>query len=364
MKGILKFAFTELKLILRERSFYFWAIVLPVAFVYIFSGLGNGNTVKSTGPEVLIVNRDTGSCSTALIAHLRKEHVTLAFDTSREKVQREFIIPPDFTEKVRDKEKATLQFRIGGATLDEAAVQVKVSLYRAIYKYLINKYTGIEDPREVLTIHTTWAGRESYIPSGVIHQMPATILTFLLFNLLIFGGTNLTKLRDRGMLKRFATTPAGKKGLWAGLFLTNMLVALLVIVIIMVSSILLFSASFGLVPLLYLILLLLVFATFVASLSIYMGSVLKKPEAVTGVSVLVANVLAALGGTWWPVEIVPDFMKKIAMLLPTGWAMAASDKLLFYKFPFSSILLHLIVLTGFTLIFAFLSIRYFRIEKV
>jgi len=137
MKGILRFARTELKLILRERSFYFWAVVLPLAFVYIFSGLGSDEPGEAAGPEVYISDQDTGSCSKALIAYLKEEKVSLAFDTTAGKVRRELIIPPDFSEKVENREKVTLQFRVNGAALDEAAVQVKVSLYRAIYKFLI-----------------------------------------------------------------------------------------------------------------------------------------------------------------------------------------------------------------------------------
>jgi len=363
VRGIIRFSLTELKLILKEKSFYFWAIILPIFFIFVFSGIGGDNSGKDIKTIVYITNLDNGQFSKDLIDNLKKENLSIKFKKKEEKVSRELIIPPDFSKKIENKKKVILKFKVKGTKLDNYAVQVKVSLYRAIYKFLIKKYLGIEKPNEILTIKTEWAGRASYIPSGVIHQAPATILTFLLFNLLIFGGTNLVKLRERGMLSRFATTPLGKKGIWSGLFLTNMFVAIVVILMIIFSSSLLFSVSFGLIPLLNMIFLLFIFSGFTASLSIYLGSVLKKEEAVVGVSVLLANLLAGLGGCWWPIEIVPDFMKKIAMLMPTWWAMAASDKLLFFKQPFSSILTYLFVLIGFTLVFAILSIKYFKIEK-
>ncbi len=364
MRGIIKFGLTELKLVLKDKSFYFWAIVLPVFFVFIFSGLGNDSGGKEEKTVVYIKNLDKGEFSKELINNLKKEKLSLKFDKKGKKVSRELIIPSDFSDKVKSRKKVVLKFKIKGSKLNSYAIQVKISLYRAIYKFLIKRYLGIEKPDKILSIKTEWAGRASYIPSGVIHQMPATIITFLLFNLLIFGGTNFVKLRERGMLERFVITPLGRKGMWFGLFLTNMFVAFIVIIMIIITSSLLFSVSFGMIPLLNMLFVLIVFSTFVAALSIYMGSVLKKAEAVTGVAVLLANLLAALGGCWWPIEIVPDFMKKIAMVLPTGWAMAATDKLLFYKNPFSSIIPNLFILIGFTIVFALLSIKFFNIEKI
>ncbi len=364
MRGIIKFSLTELKLVLKEKSFYFWAIVLPVFFLFIFSGLGNNSEGKEEKTIVYIKNLDKGGFSKELINNLKKEKLSLKFNKRGKKVLRELIIPPDFSNKVKNKEKVILKFKIKGSKLDNYAIQVKISLYRAIYKFLIKRYLEIEKPNKILSVKTEWAGRASYIPSGVIHQMPATILIFLLFNILIFGGTNLVKLREIGMLKRFVITPMGKVGVWLGLFLTNMFVAILVSLMIIIFSAILFSVSYGLIPILNMLIILLVFATFVSSLSIYFGSVLKKIEAVIGISVLVANLLAALGGCWWPIEIVPNFMKKIAMLLPTGWAMEALDKLLFYKFPFVSVLTNLVILALFTIFFAILSIKFFKIEKV
>ncbi len=363
MKGIIHFALTEFKLILRDKSFYFWAIVLPMFFIFVFSGVGDSSANKSVKIKLSVKNLDKGVYSVELIDYLRNENILLEKNLKEKKPERELIIPEGFSKRVGEGKTAVLKFKVKGRSLDSKAVQIKISLYRAVYKFLVKKYLGISKPEKILEIKSEWAGKASYIPSGVVHQLPATILMFILFNLLIYGGTNLSMLRERGMLKRFVITPMGKSGIWIGLFLTNIILAFIVSFILVLATIILFSVTFGTIPLLNMLVILIVFSFFTSSLSIYLGSVLKRQEAVVGVAVLVANLLAALGGCWWPIEIVPDFMKTIAMLLPTGWAMSALDKLLFYKYPFSTVLLHLLVLMGFTLIFAYLSIRYFKIER-
>ena len=63
------------------------------------------------------------------------------------------------------------------------------------------------------------------------------------------------------------------------------------------------------------------FTLAMACLSIFVGSVIRKEELIVGVSVLAANVFAALGGCWWPAEIVPPTFKTLAMVSPAFWAM-------------------------------------------
>lgn len=45
---------------------------------------------------------------------------------------------------------------------------------------------------------------------------------------------------------------------------------------------------------------------------------------------LLALTFAALGGAWWPLEIVPEFMQRIGHLTPVAWVMDAFRQLLFY----------------------------------
>jgi ABC-type multidrug transport system permease subunit len=46
--------------------------------------------------------------------------------------------------------------------------------------------------------------------------------------------------------------------------------------------------------------------------------------------VLGANVLAALGGCWWPIEVAPRWMQELASWLPTGWVMNALHRLMLF----------------------------------
>ena len=60
-------------------------------------------------------------------------------------------------------------------------------------------------------------------------------------------------------------------------------------------------------------------AMFCASAGLLLGSIAKTEGQASGLGVLLSNLLAALGGCWWPIEITPDWMQFLQKLLPTGW---------------------------------------------
>jgi ABC-type multidrug transport system permease subunit len=67
--------------------------------------------------------------------------------------------------------------------------------------------------------------------------------------------------------------------------------------------------------------------------------------------------MAALGGCWWPLEIVPSWMRKIAFALPTGWAYDALNRVMALDSGLPGVTTHLVVLLGIALVTLPLSVR-------
>ena len=62
-----------------------------------------------------------------------------------------------------------------------------------------------------------------------------------------------------------------------------------------------------------------------------MATFVKTESQLSGVSLLVVLAMSSLGGSWWPLEIVPDFMKTLAHVITiNAWAMDAFKDLLWY----------------------------------
>ena len=77
---------------------------------------------------------------------------------------------------------------------------------------------------------------------------------------------------------------------------------------------------------------------------------------------LFANILAALGGCWWPIEVTPDWMQGLQKLMPTGWTMDALHKLISFQSGAASALPNVAILLTATLVVAALAVRRFRYE--
>jgi ABC-type multidrug transport system permease subunit len=107
----------------------------------------------------------------------------------------------------------------------------------------------------------------------------------------------------------------------------------------------------------------LAFTLAMACLSIFIGSVLKKEELIVGVSVLTANMLAGLGGCWWPIEIVPPAARTLGMVSPAYWAMDTFHQVIFFGKGFAAIWPNLLVLLGFTAVFMILALRFFKVNE-
>jgi ABC-type multidrug transport system permease subunit len=81
-----------------------------------------------------------------------------------------------------------------------------------------------------------------------------------------------------------------------------------------------------------------------------------------GIGVISANLLAALGGCWWPIEVAPPWMQKLALFLPTGWAMDAVHKLAIFELGPLSTVPHIVGMLAATALLGTLAVRAFRYE--
>ena len=79
------------------------------------------------------------------------------------------------------------------------------------------------------------------------------------------------------------------------------------------------------------------FALASASLGILLGTLFKDPDKCASIAVWVAILLAPLGGLWWPLEIVGPFMRRLAYVVPTGWAMEGVNAMLAFGAGFADV---------------------------
>ena len=103
-------------------------------------------------------------------------------------------------------------------------------------------------------------------------------------------------------------------------------------------------------------------AGFCASAGLWLGTIAGTEAQASGLGVLTANALAALGGCWWPIEITPAWMQALQKLLPTGWTMDALHKLISFHAGAMSAVPNVVTLIVATVVVAWLAVRRFRYQ--
>lgn len=93
-----------------------------------------------------------------------------------------------------------------------------------------------------------------------------------------------------------------------------------------------------------LLLIMIGFVTCIASIAFLLATFVRTDQQAGTAITFIALTLAPLGGAWWPLEIVPNFMQAIAYLTPVGWAMDGFTRIIFYGAGVGDVLLNVGIL--------------------
>ena len=73
-------------------------------------------------------------------------------------------------------------------------------------------------------------------------------------------------------------------------------------------------------------------------------------------------VMAGLGGCWWPLEIVPGWLRTAGHIFPTAWMMDGMHQLVSFGNGVEAILPYAAILLGYGLVFGLLGARFLKIQ--
>lgn len=374
MKKIWHIACLDLKLTVKDKAFFFWMLLFPLAFIIIFGNLFQGSKTD-TKASLTVLNQDKGRWGAYFAEKLKAPGIELTVEaTAPKEYVRMLVLPSDFSAKIEKRAAQTLLLKKdsesnlqAGAVAETKIVQAMVKLIAELVIYGnqrdIKAFFATRSPyRDLVLVKTRLPeGTITKVPSGFDHVIPGILVQFVMMMVLIYGGISVMEDRKRRVLARILYSSASFAELFGGKFLGRVLMGLLQSAILIAAGKLFFHLSLGNAWLSGLNIL--VFTLAMACLSIFVGSVLKKEELIVGVSVLMSNMFAALGGCWWPEEIVPPAFRTLGMVSPAYWAMDTFHKVIFFGKGFAAVWPNLLVLLGFTAVFMALALRFFKVEE-
>jgi len=340
---------------LRSRVTVMWLFLMPIVFMF-FIGTTTSRMGGMDGPVALAVERGDGSgfLSEHLLRRLEQRDFAVA-TLSDKPPERLLRVPDDFTSDLLAGEQVTViyEYEPGALSASYDLLRVQRAAYTVLADVIVSDAANAEDgsaaiarvdaaPRPV-TLSVAPAGRRVEVPSGFEQAVPGMLVMFTMIVLLTSGAIDLLVDRQRGVLRRLASLPVGRGWIVAGKWGGKLTLASVQVAFALLIGTLLFGMSWG--PHLPMIMIvLLAWAAFCASLAFLLGSVGRTEAQILGLGLGVTMFMAALGGCWWPIEITPPAFQALQMMLPSGWAMDALHRLISFRAGAASALPHVLAL--------------------
>lgn len=406
LKNLLQIAWLYLYTTYKDRSTLIWGLALPLIFTTVL-GVGMQGFASDDAPptwRIAVVNEDNGSFGEELIASL-DAHPSLvaapstqaAADSALEaaEISVALHIPAELSSNLHAGLPTTLPFysRINeplsaqvveqavlaalfelSASVDIANASLQVAERMDLFgregapsqaEYLQTSLAAAQaaqetQPISVTTRQLTRLDAQAEVPIGFTQASPGNMVIFSMF-FIVYGASSILLEREQGTLRRLLTTPASKLAILGGKLLGVFIAGVVQITLLVVVGQVAFNVPWGQSPA-ALAAMILAFAFCITSMGMLLAALVRTFAQIDALSMMLILPLAGLGGAMWPIEIVPEFMQKIAMWLPTGWAMRGFQDIIIRGFGLTEILPSAGVLVLFGLVFLVLGVWRFKYE--
>ena len=174
---------------------------------------------------------------------------------------------------------------------------------------------------------------------------------------------SIVRERQNNTLERLLASSASKGTILGGIYIGTALRGLIQIIIFWAFGILFFNVDLGLSPLAVIVLSVLM-VIMSAAFALMLATLARTQRSAGSLATVTALILAPLGGCWWPLFILPEWMQTIAKISPHAWANSGFNKLMLFGADFASVVPEMIALVVFTAIFGIIAVMRFRTSAV
>ena len=337
----------------RDRLAALFTIVLPVIFT-IFLGLIIGSADNGKLP-VAIADSDGSVASQQLVQTLGQspslQLKTTAADAVDKAVQNQdvaagLIIPKGYGAAITVGQPIALtvvrvQTSSGGQSvwqvIEQTVADVNVSMLAArtaaqqvasaagvtMTDSLITSARSLADAAlasPTISVQETSSAKSGQVTAGGFDQSSSgSLVNWVLFSLLGIG-TAMVWERRQGLLRRLSVAGITAPEIISGKMISMLIITFLQQLLLILLGQLAFHVHYFNSPA-ALLLVMVSLSMLAASFGLLISVAFKSEQAVIATTVISAQLLAAVGGAWFPLEITGATFNKVAHFLPSAWVM-------------------------------------------
>lgn len=350
---------------------------LPIVSILIYF-FAYGSSLGSETIKIGVANQDKGSYTTALVKLLKAEKNISVTEVSKAQGEKELLGGQKNALIVMEKgantsiqQEKPSHFKVKALQSEDTAKSLERILATQLERLVkIERISEGKDfnksfaayEAEQLTVKNVNLSNKSEIDKS----MSAQIIGFFCMMLLYAAGSLgelLLKEREEGTFYRLMSTPVSSKQYILGTALFSLVTLLAEIAICLLAMRFVFQINPG-TSLVSLFAVLALFAVFAISISLAFSFIFKSRRSLSAVQTTIFTISTLLSGALIPIQIMPNFMQRIAEFMPQFWVMDAVSKLQ-QEAEFFGLSLNVLVLLGYTLFFLSLAAyRYTRNSEI
>ncbi|OAS13566.1 ABC transporter permease [Paenibacillus oryzisoli] len=369
MSNSIVIALNMLRRSLFQRKGLLLYLIIPTAAVsLIIAVLGKQSENRA---DIAYLNLDQGTLGTQIVQELgafpdyrlvsAASEAELKSDVIKQKVTGAFIIPADLSQKLFAGGTPP-QLEMYQLNANESTVTLQISLDGILARYqdTISTYSeqGLTGTAlQELALQTLAFMQKHQISPNItdLHMytnpnMHIVIGFMLIFMMSLINSTVSLVMEDRRFrtMARTYTAPVRAIEIVAGNFLGSFAVGTLQVLVILFITRYVAGYEYGL-PFLPQFIILEFFLLASMGIASTVASMVKNATNMNVINSLVVTPTCMLGGCFWPISLMPDWMQKLANFVPQKWALDAIERMSAGQ-PLSHMWMHMGVLALFGLI--------------
>ncbi len=403
----------DLKIYVLDRSALLFSLVFPFVFVLLFSLVMGGAFAPSDKAYTVyvateeptaslsqkIIDAMTGSTAKETAGGLAIRQVNpqqARVSLAEEKIGGYLLFPVDFTSRVVAGEPTTLTVRVNpeATTTRAALLSIAGTLASEFEAYQVRlraiaELAGGAVPPEVYQALVPCPGSgsggaggggagsasggnvapvsfvfekvgENQPPKAADLLVPGYLTMFVFFALAL-NAAALVQERENYTLERMVAGSATRFSIVIGKMAGAFVRGLVQIAIFWAAGVLLFHLRMGRHP--FTVVAVSVLLTLAASaVGVFLASLARTSKSASSLAVFTSLSFAALGGSWWPLFVMPAWLQNLAKVTPHAWANSAFNKLMLFGASPASVRPEMITLGLFAVIFGALGVWRFKLN--
>ncbi|MFS0839489.1 ABC transporter permease [Paenibacillus sp. 1P03SA] len=298
--------------------------------------------------NILVVNEDQGSFGGHVLREMaaRPEYTIEVLDNAGElkeaiiekRGQAGFVLPAGFSRELLEGGSPVIQTY--ELNVNEATAVMNVRLNEITGRMVsaaaaAKASTGSAEDRDTALAnilaeagkHTVSAetGDLKLAPKPGLNNITGFTLMFLM-SLVLSTVSLVIEDRAKMTMARMYTAPVKAAEIAAGNFLGSFVVGSLQILFVLVMTRLVIGYDYG-VPFLSQFVVLAAFMLVSLGLASTVAGIIKNPGNASMINSMVVTPTSMLGGCFWPISIMPDYLQKLSNFMPQTWTIQAIEKM-------------------------------------